>query len=162
MIKVDRNDQSERRLEDDDEEHKVSDRRCEEAKAMLPRIYQGVSHGTRLLSTYFRAFPNQLAHRKAFSSYNDLRLITSHAAFQDTLAALKRQENANITFQFSEYSELHNLRMCEDFGQKLAEALCTTSYKGIMQLFIFPGRLDFHTTAPSRRWALEKSALMIG
>lgn len=162
MIDEDLSGQPERRLEDDDEEYRVSDRRCEEAKAILPKIYQGVSHGTRLLSTYFRAFPNQLAYTKAFSSHNDLQLTVSHAVFQDTLAALKRQENASITFQFGEFSKLHNLKMCEEFGQKLAEALCTTSYQGRMQLFIYPGGLDFHTAAPSRRWAVETSALMIG
>lgn len=162
MIEEDHRGQSGRRSEDGKEEFKVSNHRCEEAKTLLPNIYQGVRHGSRLLGTYLRAFPNMQAYTKAFGSYNDLALIENHAVLQDSLAALKRQEHTIITFQFSEFSMLHDPEKCKEFGRKLAEALYATSYHGNMRLFLYPGSLDFHTTAPSRRWAIEKDTLITG
>jgi hypothetical protein len=169
MIKEDHRDQPERMLEVDREEYRVSDLMLQKAKSDLsdvyPKIYsnvrQGIKYGTRLLSTYLRALPNMRAYTKAFGAYDNLHSIDSHAVFQDTLAALKRQENARVTFQFSEFSMLHNREECEVFCQKLTEVLSNTSFQGSIQLFLYAGSLDFHTAFPSRRWAAEKYALMI-
>lgn len=161
MIKEDLRDQPGRRLEVDNEEYRVSDRRCEEAKASLPNLYRDVNYFPRLLRTYLRAFPNMRAYTKAFGAYDNLQLVDSHAVLQDTLVALKKQENAKVTFQFNEFSMLHNREECKEFGQKLTEALSKTSFQGSVQFFMYAGTLDFHTTSPSKRWAAEKYALMM-
>lgn len=167
MGRTDRKDQSKRREEDPREKYKVNDRTMREAKAALPNIYgHGLygrtEHFFQLLSIYLRAMPNMQTGVHAFEQHHDLQFADTHAALQDTLAALKRQNRTEITFQFGKLSLLHDINECKQFGKKVAEELAKSSHQCSIQLLIDPrGSLDEHTHAPSKRWAEEKYALKL-
>ncbi len=148
--------------EDSQEMYKVSALRLEEAKSSLPNIYRGLRYLTRLSRTYLRAMPNMAAYTEAFNRHDDLQSVSEHAVLQDALAALSSQKKARVTFQFNKRGRLHdNLDKCKKFGQTLTEELSKTPFQGSVQFFVYDGSLDFHTSYPSRRWAIEKDALML-
>lgn len=162
MIKEDHKDQLDRRNEEDKEQYKITDSRVEEAKYYLSEVYKRNRYCLRLVRTYVHAMPNILACTYAFNAHDDLNKIDKHAVINDTLAALNRQPNAKITFQFCRSSKLHDdLEQCKTFGQKLTQELSKTPFQGNVQLFVSEGSLDYHTTSPSKRWAAEKEALMM-
>lgn len=167
MVSTDIEDQSKRREEDPEEKYKVNDRTIREARVALPKIYgHGLygrtEHFFQLLSIYLRAMPNIQANTRALEKHSDLQSAETHAALQDTLAALKRQNGAKVTFQFGKLSQLHDIDKCKDFCKKAAEELAKTADQCSIQLFIDPlGTLDEHTNSPSKRWAAEKDALVL-
>jgi len=102
------------------------------------------------------------AYTEAFNRHDDLQSVSEHAVLQDALAALSSQKKARVTFQFNKRGRLHdNLDKCKKFGQTLTEELSKTPFQGSVQFFVYDGSLDFHTSYPSRRWAIEKDALML-
>lgn len=167
MVETDREDQSKRREEDLREKYKVNDRTIREARDSLPKIYGHGLYGRvkrffQLLPIYLHAMPNMQAGTRAFEKHSDLQFPDNHAALQDTLAALKRQNGAKVTFQFGKLSQLHDIDKCKDFGEKVMKELAKSAYHCSIQLFIDPyGTLDKHTHAPSTRWAAERDALML-
>jgi|GEM_PF-6023970 len=167
MVITDINDQPKRRVEDFKEKYKVNDRTIREARASLPKIYghglyRRAEHFLQLLSIYLRAMPNMRANVNALEKHSDLQFADTHAALQDTLAALKRQNGAKVTFQFGRLSQLHDIDECKHFSKKVMEELAKTSHQCSIQLFIDAlGSLDFHTNSPGKRWAAERHALML-
>src|SRR5260370_24748501 len=163
MWEEDVEDQNKRREEDLKEKYKVNDRTIRETRSFLPKLYRRrIGYFFQLLPIYFRAMPNIRASTKGFSRHDDLQFTETHAALQDTLTALKRQNGAKVTFQFGKLSKLHRMDECQRFSQIVTEELRKASNQCSIQLLIDSvGSLDFHTDSPSKRWAAERCALKI-
>ena len=163
MMKIDVEDQKQRRIENLSEKYRVNDRTKREARLFMPKIYRRDLHYFFvLLSIYLRAMPNLFANILGFGrqEQSDLQFPKAHAVLQDMLVALKRQRRAKVSLQFGRLSELHRMDQCRDFCQFVAEELRRTVGQCDVQLLIDNiGTLDFHTNSPSKRWAAERYAL---
>ena len=139
----------------------VTPDRIRQAKARLPRIYNSLGQKANRLSSivvrgwFYNSYPNL-----RLNSNSDLAFPAEHAAIQDTLAALERQE-AMITFQFNQASRLHDRDGCKSFGQLVMDLIPPeqrSEKRGVRVLF-GEGTLDQHTEQPLMRMMAERLAL---
>ncbi len=131
-----------------------------EAKTHLDNIYEGWDHKALWLKTYIRAAVNAPTNLMAFKGHNDLGRLEDHAVFQDTVAALVRQE-AMIRMQFNRESSLHSIDDCIRFGKLVMDNIpieLQSEDRGL-ELIIGTGSLDEHTLNPAGRLATERYGL---
>jgi len=131
-----------------------------EAREHMPRIYHTPAHLPLLVWTYLRAAANVPTNLAGLSGHDNLADLPNHAVFQDTLAALARQE-ALITMQFNRKSNIHNVEDCLKFGELVMSNMPVMlhSDKRGLKIEIGEGTRDAHTTEPADRMEAERKAL---
>lgn len=165
MLSEDVKSRIERRRREDSRPGDITPDRIDEAKARLPRIYKGLDQKLANITSFMPRgwLYNGPATLAQFSRFNHQNLgdPLQHAAVQDALAALARQE-AMISFQFNQASRLHGDRQaCVEFGRQIMNLIpdeAQSPGRGVRILF-GEGGLDEHTNEPEARTRAERHAL---
>src|SRR5207244_2936950 len=102
----------------------INDYRKKQAREKLPNVYKAFDQKMKAISSialrgWLYNGPTTLLN---FRGHDNLSSPQTHAATQDTLAALSQQE-AMITFQFNQASRLHDRADCIRFGRQIMDLL---------------------------------------
>jgi hypothetical protein len=133
-------------------------------KQNMPKIYHGIGRIAHLAPLPVLLFPkddwNKAHLVMGYKGHNDLENPQEHAIFQDTQAALRRQE-AVITMQFNTESAFTNLRDVRKFGKMTMEALPEEMKDGKrkIRIIIGEGTHNAHTDDPYGRSRVERYLL---
>jgi hypothetical protein len=152
-----------RKLEDDDP-GQLTPASIKEIKKTMPNIYHGIGRIAHLAPLPLLLFPkddwNKAHLVVGFRGHNDLENLSDHAIFQDTQAALRRQE-AIITMQFNTESAFTNLRDVRKFGKITMDALPEEMKDGSrkVRIIIGEGTHNAHTDDPYGRSRVERYIL---
>jgi hypothetical protein len=152
-----------RKLEDDDP-GQLTPASIKEIKKTMPNIYHGIGRIAHLAPLPVLLFPkddwNKAHLVVGFRGHNDLENLSDHAIFQDTQAALRRQE-AIITMQFNTESAFTNLRDVRKFGKITMDALPEEMKDGSrkVRIIIGEGTHNAHTDDPYGRSRVERYIL---
>jgi hypothetical protein len=152
-----------RKLEDDDP-GQLTPASIKEIKKTMPKIYHGIGRIAHLAPLPVLLFPkddwNKAHLVVGFRGHNDLENLSDHAIFQDTQAALRRQE-AIITMQFNTESAFTNLRDVRKFGKITMDALPEEMKDGSrkVRIIIGEGTHNAHTDDPYGRSRVERYIL---
>lgn len=161
MISEDVKSRAKRRGVEESAPGEITPDRVREAKKHLHKVYGGLGHAGLMTTTFLHAPSNVLfTYRRAFGGHDDLADLKAHAALQDTLAAMLRQE-ATVVMQFNRESRIHDIEDCIRFGGEVMSLIpdVNRSDKRKLEVLIGTGTLDSHTDIPEQRWRTERYAL---